>query len=67
MPPGGFEPATPVSDRPHTVALDRSATMVGGLEKEGKFEESSLLRSYYVSKAKQLPVFRVSAAPTGRC
>ena len=26
MPPAGFEPAIPVGDRPHTHALDRSAT-----------------------------------------
>ena len=26
MPPAGFEPAIPASDRPQTLALDRSAT-----------------------------------------
>jgi hypothetical protein len=26
MSPGGFEPAIPASDRPQTLALDRSAT-----------------------------------------
>ena len=26
MPPAGFEPAVPASDRPHTLALDRLAT-----------------------------------------
>ena len=26
IPPAGFEPATPASDRPQTLALDRSAT-----------------------------------------
>ena len=26
MPPAGFEPATPASDRPQTLALHRSAT-----------------------------------------
>ena len=29
MPPAGFEPATPASDRPQTIALDRSATGIG--------------------------------------
>ena len=32
MPPAEFEPATPVSDRPQTLALDRSATGIGGIE-----------------------------------
>ena len=29
MPPAGFEPATPASDRPQTLAFDRSATGIG--------------------------------------
>ena len=29
MPPAGFEPAIPASDRPQTFALDRSATNNG--------------------------------------
>ena len=29
MSPAGFEPAIPVSDRPQTLALDRSATEIG--------------------------------------
>ena len=29
MPPAGFEPATLVSDRPQTLALDRSAIGIG--------------------------------------
>ena len=29
MPPAGFEPAVPASDRPQTLALDRSATGIG--------------------------------------
>jgi hypothetical protein len=29
MPPGEFEPATPVSDRQQTLALDRSASGTG--------------------------------------
>ena len=29
MPPAGFEPATPASDRPQTLALDRSPTGIG--------------------------------------
>ena len=29
MPPAVLEPATPVSDWPHTLALDRSATGIG--------------------------------------
>ena len=29
MPPAGFEPATPASDRPQTLSLDRSATGIG--------------------------------------
>ena len=30
-PPAGFEPAIPVSDRPQILALDRSATGIGGI------------------------------------
>jgi hypothetical protein len=30
MPPAGFEPAIPVSERPKTHALDRAATGIGG-------------------------------------
>jgi hypothetical protein len=29
LPPGGIEPATPASDRPQTLVLDRSATRIG--------------------------------------
>jgi hypothetical protein len=29
MPPEGFEPAIPASERPHTHALDRTATGIG--------------------------------------
>ena len=29
MPPAGFEPVIPAGDRPHTLALDRSATRIG--------------------------------------
>ena len=29
MPPVGFEPATPASERPHTHASDRAATVIG--------------------------------------
>ena len=29
MPPEGFKPATAASDRPQTIALDRSATGIG--------------------------------------
>jgi len=29
MPPAGFEPAIPASERPHTQALDRAATVIG--------------------------------------
>ena len=32
MPPAGFEPATPASDRPQTLALDRSATDIGNFK-----------------------------------
>ena len=32
MPPAGFEPETPASDRPQTLALDRSATGIRTLE-----------------------------------
>ena len=32
MPPAGFEPATPASDRPQTLALDRSATGISSPE-----------------------------------
>ena len=31
MPPEGFEPAIPASERPQTRALDRAATVIGGL------------------------------------
>jgi hypothetical protein len=31
-PPRGFEPATPASDRSHTLALDRSVTGIGGFD-----------------------------------
>jgi hypothetical protein len=29
MPPAGFEPTIPVSERPQTHALDRAATEIG--------------------------------------
>ena len=29
MPPAGFEPAVPASERPQTHALDRAATGIG--------------------------------------
>ena len=29
LPPAGFEPAIPASERPQTHALDRSATVIG--------------------------------------
>jgi hypothetical protein len=29
MPPAGFEPATPATERPQTHALDRAATGIG--------------------------------------
>ena len=32
MPSAGFEPATPACDRPQTLALDRSATEIGGFD-----------------------------------
>ena len=32
MPPAGFEPAIPASERPQTYALDRAATGVGKLD-----------------------------------
>jgi hypothetical protein len=32
MPPAGFEPAIPASERQHTQALDRAATGIGGCE-----------------------------------
>ena len=32
MPPVGFEPTIPVSERPKTHALDRTATGIGVLE-----------------------------------
>jgi hypothetical protein len=31
MPPAEFEPTVPVSERPQTHALDRTATGIGGL------------------------------------
>ena len=31
QPPAGFEPAIPVSERPHSHALDRAATGIGGI------------------------------------
>jgi hypothetical protein len=35
MPPAGFEPTIPASERPQTHALDRVATGVGSLPKGG--------------------------------
>ena len=32
MLPKGFEPATPASDQPQTLALNRSATGIGGIK-----------------------------------
>jgi hypothetical protein len=32
MPPVGFEPTIPVSERPKTHALDRTATGIGGFD-----------------------------------
>ena len=32
IPPAGFKPAIPASDRPQTLALDRSATGIGGFD-----------------------------------
>jgi hypothetical protein len=32
MPPAGFEPAIPASDRPQTLTLDGSATWIGGFD-----------------------------------
>ena len=32
MPPAGFEPTIPASERPQTHALDRAATGIGQLE-----------------------------------
>ena len=32
MPPAALEPATPASDRPQTLVLNRSATRIGGFE-----------------------------------
>jgi len=31
MPPAGFEPTIPTSERPHTLAVDRAATTIGRL------------------------------------
>jgi hypothetical protein len=31
MPPAGFEPKSPASERPHTYALNRAATRIGFL------------------------------------
>jgi hypothetical protein len=35
MPPAGFEPVIPASDRPHTLALHRSATEIGFWKPDG--------------------------------
>jgi hypothetical protein len=34
MPPAGFEPAVPASERPPTRTLDRAVTGIGGLRTE---------------------------------
>jgi hypothetical protein len=36
MPPAGFEPAMPASERPHTHALDGACTGIGRLLDSGK-------------------------------
>ena len=43
-PLGGLEPATPASDRPHTLALDRSATRIGRFDPRTIAIPSSLSR-----------------------
>jgi len=34
MPPAGFEPAVPTSERPATYAVDRAVTGIGGIRTE---------------------------------
>ena len=46
----GFEPATPASDRPQTLALNRSATGIGGIRSPNRPARSeSLYRPSYRS------------------
>ena len=42
MPPAGFEPAIPASERPHTHTLDRATTGTGALQLSNiKFHENA--------------------------
>ena len=46
--PAGFEPTIPTGDRPQTVALDRSATGIGGIRSPDRPDRSkSLYRLSY--------------------
>ena len=38
MPPTGFQPANPANDRPHTLALDRTAIGIGRFDCPGRSE-----------------------------
>ena len=48
MPPAGFKPATPASDRQQTLALDRSGTGIGGIRSPNRaaYSESPYRLSY---------------------
>ena len=54
MPPAGFEPATPGSDRPQTLALDRSATGIGASSRSARQQVISLhsgtLERHFIEK-----------------
>ena len=50
MLPAGFEPATPASDRPQTLVLDRSTTGIGGI----RFPTAQPVASRYTDWAIQV-------------
>ena len=54
MPPAGFEPAIPGSDRPQTLALDRSATGIGDSSRSARQQVISLhsgtLERHFIEK-----------------
>ena len=68
MPPTGFEPATPVSDRPQTLILDRSATGIRYLDHPARSQSLyrlsyrgpwSLLGPISVTTRQRFPLYHV--------
>jgi hypothetical protein len=59
MPPAGFEPAIPASERPQTHALDRAATVIGLIK------EHSLHRSFCTHKTTYVVYVTLRSAVTG--